>query len=203
MSSAARAQRDIELITSVANGSVEAYESLVERYQTRVYNMAMRLTRNPFDAEEVLQEVFVTLFQKAGSFEGRCAFTSWLYRIVYNTSLMHLRRKHIRLTGYLEDENAYETHEALQAEVTENTYQQKELRGAIARAFEKMPEHYRDVFVMRDVEGFSNEQTGEFLGMSVAGVKSKLHRARAILRRHLQRYWIEFSGEDRRVALAA
>lgn len=155
----------------------EAFEELVERYSRKAYSLAFRLLGNQEDAEEALQDVFTQVFRKAQNFEGKSQFSSWLYRVTVNACLMKIRKRKEEKT--LDEESHPITTGAYEATLV---YQ---LRTALSEAIKKLPDDYRPVFVMRDIDGMSSSEVGSMLGISVPAVKSRLHRSRAILRESL------------------
>lgn len=164
----------------------------MKRYRPRAYGLALRFTRDQDEAEEVVQEVFFNIFRKLDQFRGNSSFATWLYRVVVNTSLMKIRQRSKidsvplcdLIEGQLqeEDETSVMPDERL---VTE------EALAEIEKAIAKLPEDFMTVLVLRDVENFSNEETAEIMDLSVAAVKSRLHRARSFLRQHLEDLYLQ------------
>jgi len=194
---------DLELIQRFNSGSIEAFEELLGRYESKVFNLAMRFTRNQEDAEEVLQDVFATLYRKLGGFQGKSAFSSWLYRIIVNAAFMKLRKRRQNQTVSIEDlapaiRQYCMDREPLLDRRSDTLSAARELRETLERAISRLPGQYRAVFVLRDVDGLSNQEVGEILDLSIPAVKSRLHRSRLMLRRRLQRYYEEFTGRARR-----
>jgi RNA polymerase sigma-70 factor (ECF subfamily) len=191
---------DLTLIKRFCRGSSEAFEEIVARYESKVYNLAMRFCRNPEDTEEVLQDVFTTLYKKLPKFEGKSQFSSWLYRIVVNASFMKLRkRRQTSHTGFIEDLNPLVKQQCLERESSEIIRSDTialsgEVRDRLEDAIGRLPEEYRAVFVLRDVDGLSNQEVGEILSLSIPAVKSRLHRSRIMLRRKLLRFYEEYTG---------
>jgi RNA polymerase sigma-70 factor (ECF subfamily) len=184
------------LIEKVKGGDFQAFEALVNRYEGKVYRLSMRMLRNPQDAEDALQETFLQVYRGLKSFEGRSTFSTWLFRLASNVCLMKIRHresepsKMLPLEDYLPQHEAGE-HPQLQdwPDLPEDTLLSKESREKMLEALEKLPAEYRAVFILRDIEGFSNAETGETLGISVAAVKSRVHRARLTLRGMLSEYF--------------
>lgn len=191
---------DVALVKQCQEGSMEAYEELMSRYESKAYNLAMRFLRNPEDTEEVLQDVFATIYRKIGSFEGKSAFSSWLYRIVVNAAFMKLRKRKQQPTVSLEDlsptvrQSCLEDAENVQLR-SDTISTHRELRDVLEGAINRLPEQYRAVFVLRDVDGLSNTEVGEILSISIPAVKSRLHRSRLMLRKKLLRFYEEFQGK--------
>jgi len=189
---------DQELIDLMKGGDELAFAELVDRYSQKVHNLAIRLTRSEEDTEEVLQDVFVTIYRKIASFEAKSAFSSWLYRITVNTAFMKLRRyRRQNLISFDE----YEMH--LEDKIHSNgngTSQltslgsQDELRQTIQRAVNKLPYEYKLIFILRDVDGLSNQAVSEIMQLSVAAIKSRLHRSRLILRKRLRSFYEDISS---------
>jgi len=191
---------DKELIASFQEGNQLAFEELVSRYSSKAFSLASRLTRNQEDAEEVLQDVFVTVFRKIQGFEGKSSFSSWLYRVTVNSALMKLRKNRQDQSVSMEEEqnqvaNKPSTTPAYQSEGEAGT-----TRSEVARALEdaicSLPDDYRPVFVLRDIDGLSSKEVGEILSLSIPAVKSRLHRSRLMLRKELQEFYAEYKGDE-------
>jgi len=189
---------DHDLLVALGSGEPRALEALAERYGGRIYRVAFGVTRNQFDAEEVLQDVLLTLARKGSSFEGRSALASWIYRITTNTALNKRRGKRQEvecsleelLPAFREDGHRDGERSFLLADWSQSPEAEclaGERRRVLEQALEALPEHYRAVLVLRDVEGLSNEEVAEILSESVPSVKSRLHRARMVVREQLTR----------------
>ena len=189
---------DVDLFERLRAGDATALEPLMSRFASRVYRVANGICRSSSDAEEVVQDVFLMVFRKAGSFEGRAALTTWLYRIAVNMSLNKRRGKRAEveepiedlLPTYLDDGHRQGDRSFLLADwstMPDEALLSKEGREVIRAAVERLPQHYRAVLLLRDVEELSSEEVAEILGESVASVKSRLHRARMALREQLTR----------------
>jgi RNA polymerase sigma-70 factor (ECF subfamily) len=180
-----------------------AFEEIFNRYVDKIYGISLRITRDPARAEEVLQEVFLTLITKADTFRGEAKFSSWLYRVTVNTSFMHLRaeKKH-ESTLSLENYVPYDEKGTLMGRIKAKDWSsrpdilifRKEGLELIEKAINELPESYRVVFHLRDVEGLSNEEISNILDLSIPAVKSRLHRARLFLRDKLSDYFDEWVG---------
>jgi RNA polymerase sigma-70 factor (ECF subfamily) len=180
-------QTDEKLISLAREGDTEAFESLMRRYRERVFRLAMRFTRNKDDSEEVLQEVFLTVFQKLGQFEGKSSFSTWLYRVAVNTALMRIRVRDKAEVVPIDDvPDKLVQEDAKTAEAPEDRLITEEALAEIERAMISMPLDFKTVIILRDIESFTNEETAEIMGLTVAAVKSRLHRARAYLRQRLE-----------------
>jgi RNA polymerase sigma-70 factor, ECF subfamily len=189
---------DVDLFERLHAGDPAALEPLMNRFASRVYRVANGICGSSSDAEEVVQDVFLTVFRKAASFEGRAALGTWLYRIAVNMSLNKRRGKRAEveepledlLPAFLEDGHRQGDRSFLLADwssMPDETLLSKEGREVIRAAVERLPEHYRAVLLLRDVEELSSDEVAEILGESVASVKSRLHRARMALREQLTR----------------
>lgn len=190
---------DVALVAQFKQGDLGAFEELVSRYESKSFNLAMRFVRNQEDAEEVLQDVFTTLYRKVDGFQGKSAFSSWLYRIVVNAAFMKLRKRKQQSSVSLEDlplQTRLLVLESDNAAAREsgNATLNREIRDMVQYAISRLPEQYRAVFVLRDVDGLSNQEVGDILDLSIPAVKSRLHRSRLMLRRRLQKYYDDYTG---------
>jgi RNA polymerase sigma-70 factor (ECF subfamily) len=195
ITSAESRREEEELLSGLREGSPAAVETLFDRYHGKVYGLAMSILRNESDAEEAVQDVFLSVVRKVDRFRGNSALYSWIYRICVNNCLMQLRKGRKADTVPIEDFLPVFTKEGVHARPVEDWsrgvdrhYMQKELGQLIGRYSDSLPEKYRVVFALCDVEGLSYEETARTLGLSVAAVKSRLHRARLYLRERLDRY---------------
>ncbi len=189
---------ELRLVERLQAGDATALEGLMERYSSRLYRLAFGITRNARDAEEVLQDVFLTVFRKIGSFEQRAKLGTWLYRVATNTALN--KRRGLAATvevalddllpTYLDDGHRAGDRSFLLTDWSETPEEELlagEGRAALDRALAMLPDGYRAVLVLRDVDGLSNEEAADALGESVPSVKSRLHRARMALREVITR----------------
>jgi RNA polymerase sigma-70 factor (ECF subfamily) len=186
--------RDAALVESLRRREAGAAEALVATFGDRVYRLAIRITGNEQDAEEVMQDAFWTATRKIDTFKGESAFGSWLYRVTANAAYQKLRGRHGRKhevpwddavldgdgrqTGSRTDWSAKIEEPALQAE----------LRAVLTTAINDLPGDYRTAFLLHDVEGLSNPEIAETLNISLPAVKSRVHRSRLFLRRRLADY---------------
>ena len=189
------------LVRKFQGGDLEAYDKIAEIYQKKIYGLSFNLMRNQMDAQDVTQEVLLTLFRKIHMFQGKSAFSSWVYRITLNASYMKLRSKkkepNVSIDELMPSYNgAGFQQEKIQdwSENTESLMFTNETRDIINKAVDLLPEKEKVVFLLRDVEGLSTEKTGEILDLTVPAVKSRLHRARLFLRKKLSNYFEEFSS---------
>lgn len=186
--------RDQALVSKAKAGDYPAFETLVERYERKVYNMAYRLTGNREDAEDVLQETFLKAFQNLKRFREESSFYTWVMRIGVNATLMRLRkgvhRNAVSLDEFADDERNFHPRLVVSWEANpEQKYSRLENEGILRRAIQRLPAIYRTVFWLRDVEEFSNEEVARMLNLSVFAVKSRLMRARLELRERLTAYY--------------
>ena len=186
---------DAALLSQLRLGAPAAVESLFDRYHGKVYGLAMSILKNKRDAEEAVQDVFLTVVRKADRFRGNSALYSWIYRICVNACLMRLRKGRRTETVPIGEFLPVFTKEGVHAgpvrdwsREVERRMLDKELGQVIRRFTDELSEKYRVVFVLSDVEGLSNEETAQILGLTVPALKSRLHRARLYLRERLSRY---------------
>jgi RNA polymerase sigma-70 factor, ECF subfamily len=189
-----REHSDAQLIRAARGGDQRAFAALARRYEETLYRFAFKMCRDPEKAAETLQDTFISLFRKLDSFDGRSKFSTWLYTIVTNNCLMKQRRRKMRaledpLEAYDEPQGSRDGKQqapiARWEETPADLLANKELRVALDRAINRLPVDYRVVFVLRDVEGNSTEETAKILNLSVEATKSRLRRARAFLRDQL------------------
>jgi RNA polymerase sigma-70 factor, ECF subfamily len=190
---------DDELVARARDRDLGAFETLVERHEERLYRVAMRLLRNENDAQEVLQDALVSAWQNLGSFAGRAQFGSWIYRVTVNAALMLLRTRRRRPTVSVEEMTATALDAAVRQSQLGSTgdwskrpdeqLQSGELKQHVEAALDTLPEILRLVFVLRDVEGLSTEETADVLSISIPNVKTRLHRARLALREAIGEYF--------------
>jgi len=185
-----------ELIDRLRRRDTGALEILMQRHAARVYRVALGVTRSEADAEEVAQDVFLSLFEKIGAFEERAALGTWLYRVATNHALLRRRGKRLELEVSLEDQLPTfkdDGHRAgdrsfLLADWSASAEEgmlSGETQALVRRALDLLPPHYRTVVVLRDIEELSNEEAALILNEPVSSVKSRLHRARMALREQL------------------
>ena len=170
---------DFELTQKASSGNIAAFEILYERYHRRTYSLCLRMTKNQTEAEDLTQEVFIQLFRKAGSFRGDSAFSTWLHRMTVNQVLMHFRKRSFKNEKTSEDGETPE-------QVVPGTKDQNKMpvidRIALKRAVCKLPDGYRNVFTLHDVQGYEHTEVARILGISVGTSKSQLLKARLKLR---------------------
>jgi RNA polymerase sigma-70 factor (ECF subfamily) len=192
---------ELALVQAAKGGDVQAFEELVRRYDRNVFRIAQHITHNREDAEDVVQDAFLKAYENLNQFQGQSKFYTWLVRITVNEALMKLRRLKPGRTVSL-DEDVKTEEDSLPREVAdwspnpEQQYNQAELKDILTRTIQGLPMSFRTVFVLRDVEGLSTEETAEALDLSVPAVKSRLLRARLQLRERLNRYFQKRESGD-------
>ena len=188
-------QDETEVVAKARAGDPDAFTTLVNQYDRYIYRLALRMTGNREDAEDVMQEAFIKAYTNLGKFREDARFYTWLVRIAVNEALMKLRKnksaKHLSLDEPLEtDDNSLMPREIEDwGDNPEEQYATSELQKILAGAIEKLGPQLRIVFVLRDVENFSTDEAAAMLGMSVSAVKSRLLRGRLKLREGLNRYF--------------
>jgi len=196
------ADNDLDLVHASKNGDVAAFEQLVKRYDRRLLRIAQSVTHNREDSQDAVQEALLKAFQNLDQFREDSQFSTWLIRIAVNQSLMKLRKQRpIRDVSLDEDFQAEEVTLPLEiadwAPNPEQLYWASELRHILTQTLEEVRPPLRAVFVLRDIEGLSIEQTAVVLGLSLAAVKARLWRARLLLREGLNKYFAKQTGSAR------
>jgi RNA polymerase sigma-70 factor (ECF subfamily) len=188
------------LVTAAKSGDMTAFSDLVQHYDRRVFRMAKQITQNDDDAEDVLQETFLKAYTHLADFQGNSKFYTWLVRIAVNEALMKLRKRRSDRTVPLDDpidtgEDEVVREIAVWDQNPEDTYSREELATILDQAIQSLKPAYRTVFVLRDIEEMSIEETAETLNLSISAVKSRLLRARLQLREKLTRQFKK-KGDD-------
>lgn len=185
---------EMALVHAAKSGDLEAFSQLVNRYDRNIFRIAQHITHNEEDAQDVVQDAFLKAYQNLEQFQENSKFYTWLVRIAVNEALMKLRKRRTDRTVSIDED--VETEEgSMPREVAdwspnpEQLYGQSELGEILRKTIHGLPPGFRTVFVLRDVEGLSTEETAEMLGLSVPAVKSRLLRARLQLRERLARYF--------------
>jgi len=192
-------ESDRELLTRAQAGDMSAFEALVELHRDKVYGLALRMTRSDADAAEITQDTFLSAYQHLKDFRGEAAFGSWVHRIAANNALMRLRHRSVVKAAEEEFKGPEFNEQGSLAEYPASDWSRRadeqalgaELRNAIQQATDRLPEAYREVFLLKDVEGLSYEQISEITGDSVPAIKSRLHRARLFLREAIDNFYNE------------
>jgi RNA polymerase sigma-70 factor (ECF subfamily) len=168
--------QDTEIVRRVRNGEHALFEILMRRHNQRVYRAARAVVKEESEAEDVMQQAYINAFMHLDQFEERAQFSTWLTRIALNEAFA--RRKKMRI----DNEELMDTHESPLADPERLAYGQ-ELNRVLEEAVDALPESYRTVFMLREIEGLSTSETGAGLGIGEEAVKTRLHRARAMVRR--------------------
>jgi RNA polymerase sigma-70 factor, ECF subfamily len=194
---------ELMLVRAAKNGDMGAFEELVKRYDRNVFRIAQHITQNREDAEDVVQDAFLKAYGNLNQFQEQSKFYTWLVRIAVNEALMKLRRRRPERTVSL-DEDVKTEDDSIPREVAdwspnpEQQYKQAELKQILTKTINGLPPSFRTVFVLRDVEGLSTEETAEALNLSIPAVKSRLLRARLQLRERLSKYFKRRENGDGR-----
>jgi RNA polymerase sigma-70 factor (ECF subfamily) len=200
----AAGDEDAPLVARARTGDFAAFEALATKYERRVYGLARRMLRHREDAEEVVQQTFLSVIEHLDGFRADARFSTWLLRIAANHALALIRRRAVRATVPLSEDRSGDSDEhlphpeyiAVWRETPAEIASQRETRQAIDAALAELDDKYRLVFVLRDVEGLSTAETAETLGITEENVKIRLMRARLMLRERLTR---AFGDEATRV----
>jgi RNA polymerase sigma-70 factor (ECF subfamily) len=188
------------LVEQAKAGDQQAFSELVSRYQRKIYRLAKNITRNDEDAEDVLQEAFLKAYEHLDKFEGHSKFYTWIVRIAVNEALMKLRKRRGDREVSLDEplglgEEEVKREIAVWEDNPEQRYSREEMQEILNEAVDGLKEDFRTVFVLRDIEELSTEETAEALNISIPAVKSRLLRARLALREKLTRKF-KRKGED-------
>jgi RNA polymerase sigma-70 factor (ECF subfamily) len=189
-----QAEVSLELLKA---GDRREFARLVDEYSNSLYRLALKMLGNPLDAEDVLQNTFFQAFQHIGEFEGRSSISTWLYRIASNEALMLIRKKRpeIAFSDITTEENNESDYVPAQftdwGHLPEEELLSAETRAILDQAIQNLPEIYRIVFILRDIEGLSITETSQALDLTETTVKTRLLRARLRLREEISRYYSE------------
>jgi len=185
---------ELELVSRARTGDATAFGTLIRPYEARIFRLAMSITQNREDAEDVLQEAFLKAFEHLEQFQGNSKFYTWIVRIAVNQALMKLRKRKSDRSVSL-DEQIDTGEDTVVREIAawdpdpEERFSQEEMHSILTTAIDELAPIYRTVFTLRDVDGLSTEETAEALELSVPAVKSRLLRARLQLRDKLTRFF--------------
>jgi RNA polymerase sigma-70 factor, ECF subfamily len=188
------ASDDLDLVHASKNGDVASFEQLVKRYDRKLLRIAQSVTHNREDSQDAVQEAFLKAYQNLAAFREDCKFSTWIFRITVNQSLMKLRKQRATKEASLDDDFRGES-DMLPIEVAdwapnpEQLYWASELRDILIKCLEELSPISRTVFVLRDIEGLTIDQTAEVLSVSETAVKARLWRARLQLREGLTKYF--------------
>jgi RNA polymerase sigma-70 factor (ECF subfamily) len=188
------------VVLQAREGDVAAFSELVRRYEGKIFRLATHITQNREDAEDVLQETFLKAYEHLDQFQGNSKFYTWIVRIAVNQALMKLRKRKTDKSVSIDEtidtgEDTVAREIAAWDENPEQRYSREEMNGILSSAVDSLAPPYRAVFVLRDIEDFSTEETAEALNLSIPAVKSRLLRARLQLRDKLTRFF-KRKGDD-------
>lgn len=185
---------DQHLIALAKKGDEKAFSSLVRKYEQTVYGFAFKLCRDKHKAAESYQDTFINVYKKLDQFDGRSKFSTWLYSIVANNCLMNRRKRKMEhlLESLDQPPDVEDEHIQKQLQTWDDTpieqLMNSELREQLDGAIQKLPNEYKVVFVLRDLEGKTAEETAKILKLSIPAVKSRLRRSRVFLRSQLHQF---------------
>lgn len=186
---------DEQLVKAARAGDAGAFDELIRRHTPRIFALTMSMMRNHADAHDAMQDAFLNAYRRLDGFRGDAAFGSWLYRVAANACLMRMRRRRrrpevpleVRTPGFSDDGHWIRPVEDLAPQVDE-LYENKELGRIIQAGMDSLPDNYRAVFVLADLELKSMKEIADILDLTVPNVKTRLHRARLKLREYLSDY---------------
>ncbi|HTA23275.1 MAG TPA: sigma-70 family RNA polymerase sigma factor [Terriglobales bacterium] len=174
-----------DVIRRAQQGDSDAFSSLFHAHKSRIYSLCLRMTNNPAEAEDLAQDAFLQVFRKLSSFRGDSELSTWLYRITVNTVLMHFRKKSLVQVS-LDEPYTTKNDNAKQVRREYGTKDDRLVgsitRVALTRAISELPEGYRTIFLLHEVEGYEHQEIAELLGCSVGNSKSQLHKAKLKIR---------------------
>ncbi|MDD5687930.1 MAG: sigma-70 family RNA polymerase sigma factor [Elusimicrobia bacterium] len=183
------------LISKSKNGDTRAFEQLIKKHELKIYNLLLNMTGRRTVAEDLLQETFLAAWQKISHFKGNSEFSTWLYRIAVNLVLMKRRKKKVVHTVSI-DTPIITSKGEIKREFIDDwsknplaNLENTELKNRLNKAINTLPEKYKDVLVLRDVEGMTNDEVKKILRISLPSIKSRLHRARLFLVAELSKYF--------------
>jgi RNA polymerase sigma-70 factor, ECF subfamily len=185
---------EAQLVSAAKAGDTVAFEELVNRYERKIFRLGMNITQNREDAEDVMQDAFLKSYQNLDRFQGDSRFYTWLVRIAVNEALMKLRKRRPNQVS-LDEPLTNDGDDSIFREIEdwgpspEKKFAQTELNEILNNVISELDPIFRVVFLLRDVEGLSTDETAQILGISVAAVKSRLLRARLKLRLKLNKYF--------------
>ena len=195
---------EAEAIRRAQAGDSAAFDFLYQLHSRRVYALCLRMVNNPADAEDLMQEAFLQLFRKIGTFRGESAFSTWLHRMTVNVVLMRLRKKSLPTDSLEEtlDPDAESSSPKRDVGAPDLRLSGAVDRVNLERSIEQLPPGYRTVFVLHDVQGYEHNEIADIMGCSVGNSKSQLHKARTRLRELLQEEFREQARQERQAAKA-
>ena len=182
---------DEVLATQASRSDMKSFEELMKRYEKPVLGIALKITGNKENAEEVLQDTFISVYKNLPNFRNASSFKTWLYKIATNAALANVRKNKKNTDNISEeivDDDLSVSPIIEWPETPESIYEKKEFSSFIKEAIDKLPEKYKTVFILKDIEEFTNQEIADILGISLSAVKSRLLRARLKVRELLASY---------------
>ena len=187
-----------QLVERAKNGDTKAFEELMKRTQTNIYNLGLRLLGNKEDAADLMQETYIKAYENLDRFEGRSSFSTWLYRIATNNALMKLRKEKNKKVSIDElkkfGDKSYKIEISDWSENPSSYFKSAELKEVLQKAIDSLPPKYKSVFILHDVEGLPLAEVARILSLSVPAVKTRLHRSRLFLREKLSEYFKKYGN---------
>jgi len=190
-----KVNQDRIYVDRLLQGDATALEEIMEKYNAKIYNTAYNIVKNHNDAQEIAQDVFFTIYRKIHTFKGNSSFYTWIYRITVNYAFMKLRSRRKEKHIPIEEFSRPDGDEALLTAIipdkrkfADESVIEREFMDKVLQSMEQLPDKYREVFQLRDLKQYSNEEVSEMLNLSVAAIKSRIHRARLFLRDQIQEY---------------
>ncbi len=181
-----------QLVERAKNGDTKAFEELMKRTQTNIYNLGLRLLGNKEDAADLMQETYIKAYENLDRFEGRSSFSTWLYRIATNNALMKLRKEKNKKVSIDElkkfGDKSYKIEISDWSENPSSYFKSAELKEVLQKAIDSLPPKYKSVFILHDVEGLPLAEVARILSLSVPAVKTRVHRSRMYLREKISEY---------------
>jgi RNA polymerase sigma factor (sigma-70 family) len=175
---------DEEIVVRILNGEQHLYEGLMRKYNLRLYRISMSIVNDDKEAEDIMQTAYFNAYRQLSNFQHKSSFSTWITRILINESLLHKKRKLRHEKALMEN-----TYDDYHSETPLDGLMNKELKVILEKAVSGLPEKYRMVFVMREVQGMSTNETMEALDLGESNVKIRLTRAKEMLRNELNTYW--------------
>ena len=185
-------KEELELITAAKGGDIDAFNKLIKNYTQTIYSFSFKVCRNEEKAKDTLQDTLINIYKSLKTFDGKSKLSTWIYKVVTNNCLMIKRGEKSNRTISVDDlqvdydnDKMFESHDESPSKKTLNS----ELKTRLDEAIKKLPIKYRMVFLLRDVEGLSIDETRQILNLTVPVIKSRLFRARNFLKKELQEYY--------------
>ena len=196
--SSVRFHSDCDSVRRAQQGDADAFASIFHAHKARIYSVCLRMTNNTAEAEDLTQDAFMQVFRKLSTFRGDSALSTWLYRIAVNTVLMSFRKKALRQISLDEPCNQNTKLPPREYGRTDDRLTGSIDRIALARAIQELPDGYRTIFLLHEVEGYEHQEIAEFLDCSVGNSKSQLHKAKLRIRELLRRTRTELQEQKQR-----